>query len=256
MAFDLSAWKARLGQQLQDWKPVCSGWLDKSDFLGYIKFIHLLLLSSPFRKTLDRIKAICGLSCTVVVAVLLAACASRAPTGAPPAETVSLPTETRPTESLPSPTAAVVPATSAPSTPTLEFTAESDVGFCSRVLEGGIGGTTPSPEGGLSVSIDQLIPPAPPPAVKAESRGEDMLVTWQGTGTDVDQFYKVYRLEQGEDCWELIGVVPVEGDNKQGYSFNAPRTEQAKEYQYAVTTVDIYGTESDLSQIAEQEQNP
>jgi fibronectin type 3 domain-containing protein len=119
------------------------------------------------------------------------------------------------------------------------------------VLEGIIVGTTPSPEGGISVNVDQLIPPAPPAAVKAESGDEGVLVTWQGTGTDVDQFYQIYRQEQGEECWELIGVVPVEGDNKGRYSFSASPTEQLKEYKYAVTTVDIYGQESDLSQIAE-----
>jgi hypothetical protein len=121
------------------------------------------------------------------------------------------------------------------------------------VLEGGTVGTTPSPEGGISANLDQLIPPAPPAAVKAESEGEGVLVTWQGTGTDVDQFYQVYRQGQGKECWELIGVVPVKGDNKDRYSFSAPPTEQSKEYKYAVTTVDIYGHESNLSQIAEQE---
>jgi fibronectin type 3 domain-containing protein len=121
------------------------------------------------------------------------------------------------------------------------------------VLEGDIVGITPSPEGGISVNVDQLIPPAPPAMVRTELGDEGLLVTWQGTGTDVGQFYQVYRQEQGQDCWELIGVVPVEGENQDRYSFNAPPTEQSKEYKYAVTTVDIYGHESNLSQIAEQE---
>lgn len=111
-------------------------------------------------------------------------------------------------------------------------------------------GATPSPEAGISVEVDRLIPPAPPARVEAVVRDGNVLVTWQGTGTDVDQFYQVYLREEESECWQLIGIVEVEGENEGEYSFDAPMTEQPANYTYAVTTVDIYGNQSDLSALA------
>ncbi len=99
--------------------------------------------------------------------------------------------------------------------------------------------------------MDALIPPAPPARVEARQADDGIVVSWQGTGTDVDQFYKVYRKTSGEECWQAIGIQLIEGDNKGGYLFNVPLDERADEYAYAVTTVDIYGNESELSQVVE-----
>lgn len=112
-------------------------------------------------------------------------------------------------------------------------------------------GATPSPQAGISVEVDRLIPPAPPARVEANLRDGSVVVTWQGTGTDVDQFYQVYRREKASECWQLVGMVEVEGENEGEYRFDAPMTEQPENVAYAVTTVDIYGNQSELSTLAE-----
>ena len=92
-----------------------------------------------------------------------------------------------------------------------------------------------------------MIPPSPPAKVEVIYSEAGVLLTWGSTGTDVDQFYKVYRSKKGDECWQLIGIKPIEGDNKGGYEFEATITVQTDSYIYAITTVDIYGNESDLS---------
>lgn len=110
---------------------------------------------------------------------------------------------------------------------------------------------TPSPEEGISVEIDRLIPPAPPANVEAYLEANELFVSWQGTGTDVDQYYQVYRRGMNAECWEIIGIQTVIEDNKGGYIFNAPMIENPENFRFAVTTVDIYGNESNLSQVIE-----
>ncbi len=72
-------------------------------------------------------------------------------------------------------------------------------------------------------------------------------MTWQGTGTDVDQSYNVYQLETEKECWVLIGTKPVEGENQGVYTFDTVKSGQPDANFYAVTTIDIYDNESDLS---------
>ena len=92
-----------------------------------------------------------------------------------------------------------------------------------------------------------MFPPAPPAIVEAVYSASGIVLTWGGTGTDVDQFYKIYQREEGDDCWQFIGIASVEGDNKGGYEFNVAITVQTETQNFAITTVDIYGNESDLS---------
>jgi hypothetical protein len=91
------------------------------------------------------------------------------------------------------------------------------------------------------------IPPAPPAKVEFRTDEGAVLVSWLGTGTDVDSFYKIYRQEAEGDCLQLIGVVLVEGDNRGTYQFNAPAHVAEDSQAFAVATVDIYGQESGLS---------
>ena len=95
--------------------------------------------------------------------------------------------------------------------------------------------------------MDSMFPPAPPAKVEVIYSESGVLLTWGGTGTDVDQFYKVYRAKEGDECWQLIGIKPIEGDNKGGYEFDILIIVQTETHIFAITTVDIYGNESDLS---------
>lgn len=133
---------------------------------------------------------------------------------------------------------------------------QPDFPVCDQEAQALALGATPSPAAGISVEVDRLIPPAPPARVEAVLQDGEAVVSWQGTGTDVDQFYQVYRREQDAECWQLIGFVEVQGENEGEYSFAAPVTAQEQDPSYAVTTVDIYGNESDLSALAEAGAKP
>ena len=77
-----------------------------------------------------------------------------------------------------------------------------------------------------------------------------MLLSWQGTGEDIVVFYKVYRRQIHTDQWDLIGTVPVAGDNQGGYEFRDVTIASAPSaFEYAVSAQDHYGNESPLSEI-------
>lgn len=196
-----------------------------------------------------RHTAILRLLCILLFAFVAVSCAPNTTLETSPAAETTSPTRTTPPPAQPSPKptettmqpAGTQPPTGAP---------EPDLRVCDQEPQGFSLGATPSPQAGLSVEIDRLIPPAPPARVEAVLQAGDVLVTWQGTGTDIDQFYQVYRREQGDECWQLVGIVPVEGENEGEYRFKVPLTDQPPNFAYAVTTVDIYGNQSDLSTLA------
>ncbi|HEX6304439.1 MAG TPA: hypothetical protein VFZ76_09640 [Anaerolineales bacterium] len=196
-----------------------------------------------------RHTAILRLLCILIIVFLAVSCVPNATQQTSPAASTALPTRTTSTATQPTPqptdTAIPLAGTQPPSgAPQPDFT------VCDQEAQGLPVGATPSPEAGISVEVDRLIPPAPPARVEAVVRDGNVLVTWQGTGTDVDQFYQVYLREEESECWQLIGIVEVEAENEGEYSFDAPMTEQPANYTYAVTTVDIYGNQSDLSALA------
>lgn len=198
---------------------------------------------------LFRHTAILRLCCILFLAFLAVSCAPSTTQQASPTANTALPTRAAPlpTQATPQPTDTAIPA---PGTEPPSGAPEPDFPVCDQETQGLSLGATPSPAAGISVEVDRLIPPAPPARVEAVVQDGNVLVTWQGTGTDVDQFYQVYRREQAGECWQLIGIVEVEGGNEGEYSFDAPVTEQPENYTYAVTTMDIYGNQSDLSALA------
>ncbi len=119
--------------------------------------------------------------------------------------------------------------------------------ICDAAPDGVLVETPISDQAGISLEADMAIPPAPPAKVEFRTDEGGALVSWQGTGTDVDHFYKIYRQAVTGDCWQLIGVVLVEGDNKGTYQFNAPDHVAGDSHAFAVATVDIYRKESGLS---------
>ena len=147
------------------------------------------------------------------------------------------------------PTAAI-PTTRPPktvNTPSQSDTSEAGFRVCKSASEDSSDLETPASQSGLSMELDSLIPPAPPAHVASIASEKGVVVTWQGTGTDVDQFYNVYQRVEGDECWEHIGAVPIEDDNSGGYEFYARINDKTSLYVFAVTTVDIYGSESSLS---------
>ena len=52
--------------------------------------------------------------------------------------------------------------------------------------------TTPTPQG-ISQEMDALIPPIPPAQLAATRQGQGVLLSWMGTGSDIDTHYGIYR---------------------------------------------------------------
>ena len=147
----------------------------------------------------------------------------------------------KPTETLVEATGTSIPATH---TPTTINVLNTDDPVCENGSRGVSSPATPPPQGGISTDMDSMFPPAPPAKVEAMYSTSMIVLTWGGTGTDVDQFYKVYGNVDGEECWQLIGILPIEGDNKGGYEFDILLPLQIEMQIFAITTVDIYGNES------------
>lgn len=161
----------------------------------------------------------------------------------------------KPTRLAPEPTepTAAIPTNQPPTTvntPSQSDTSEAGFRVCESTSEDSTDRETPASQSGLSMELDSLIPPAPPAHVAAIASEKGVVVTWQGTGTDVDQFYNVYQRVEGDECWEHIGAVPIEDDNSGGYEFYARINGETSLYEFAVTTMDIYGSESSLSMSA------
>ena len=192
----------------------------------------------------------------LTVAWMLAACSPEVTiqespsTKAPPTQR----SEPQPSRTLPEPTEPSLPLTNTPLTntpltnnPSPQDAPESAFGVCDKPPDDLALSKSHSQQEGLSLEIDRLIPPAPPANASFSLSDETVAVTWQGTGTDVDEFYNIYRLREGEDCWELVGIEPVEGQNQGVYTFNAMVTDRQGGDAYGVATVDLYNNESDLS---------
>ncbi|MFC1921742.1 hypothetical protein ACFLY4_00500 [Chloroflexota bacterium] len=190
---------------------------------------------------------------TLFFTILVSACqpAVMSDPSSSPYSTVPSRTDPPPTQPSPEPIGVQVEptATSRPATQTPITINVQDTGgqFCENGPQDVSSPATPSPQAGISMEIDSMFPPAPPAIVEAVYSASGILLTWGGTGTDVDQFYKIYQREEGDDCWQFIGIASVEGDNKGGYEFNVAITVQTETQNFAITTVDIYGNESGLS---------
>jgi hypothetical protein len=203
------------------------------------------------------LKVITWLVLAIFGAILVTACqpAARSTAVESPLTIKTEPLSTRPP---PQPTETIVetteliaeptePSKVATHTPPVSSAPKSGFPVCDSLQDGVPSPATPSPQAGISVEMDSMFSPAPPAKVEVIYSEAGVLLTWGSTGTDVDQFYKVYRSKEGDECWQLIGIKPIEGDNKGGYEFEAIITVQTETYIYAITTVDIYGNESDLS---------
>ena len=113
---------------------------------------------------------------------------------------------------------------------------------------------TSTPQG-ISQEMDALIPPIPPAQLATSRQQDGVLLSWMGTGLDIDTHYVVYRRSSGGDTWEALGYIATQGDNRGAYSYLDTPPAAGQAYSYAVTTVNRYGKESDQA-IVELEQAP
>jgi len=98
---------------------------------------------------------------------------------------------------------------------------------------------------GISQEMDALIPPIPPAQLAATRSASGVLLTWLGTGSDIDTHYAVYRRPAGSETWQALGFVAIQGDNRGAYSYLDALAEAGQSLEYSVTTFDRYGKESD-----------
>jgi len=176
------------------------------------------------------LKAISGL----LLLVMLATCQKAAP-AAPlqPTRPASSPLS-QPTQALPA------SLTQVPETP---LPGMLPTGNLSPILS-----ATSTPHGtphGISQDMDALIPPIPPAQLAATRQAEGVLLSWMGTGSDIDTHYVIYRRLPGEDAWQTLGFVATEGDNRDAYSYLDASAEAGQSQEYSVSTFDQYGKESD-----------
>jgi len=104
--------------------------------------------------------------------------------------------------------------------------------------------TTTTPQG-ISQEMDALIPPIPPAQLSATRQTDGVRLSWMGTGSDIDTHYVIYRRLPGEDAWQTLGFVAIQGDNRGAYSYLDASPEAGQTSEYSVTTFDRYGKESD-----------
>jgi hypothetical protein len=81
-------------------------------------------------------------------------------------------------------------------------------------------------------------------------------LTWQGTGSDILVHYVVYRRPLSVEEWEAVDVVPVKDDNQGEYAWTDTLPEIKEPLLYALTAVDQYGNESQLSEPVRVDPNP
>ncbi len=97
--------------------------------------------------------------------------------------------------------------------------------------------------------MDALIPPIPPAQLAVIRSAGGVLLSWLGTGSDIDTHYVIYRRLPGEDAWQALGFVATEGDNRGAYSYLDASPDAGQTSEYSVTTFDRYGKESDRATI-------
>jgi fibronectin type 3 domain-containing protein len=110
-------------------------------------------------------------------------------------------------------------------------------------------------ENGISMEEDSKLSPLYPNKLSASIQENQIILTWVGTGSDVIEYYKIYRKSVNDDKWEYIDRVNSSEDNRGQYYYRERITAQNFAYEYAVTAVDIYGNESEFSRSVTVEKN-
>ena len=113
--------------------------------------------------------------------------------------------------------------------------------------------STATPQG-ISQEMDALIPPIPPAQLTAAVTQGGIILSWIGTGSDVDTHYVIYRRIPGSEGWQPLGFVEVQGDNRGDYSYMDATAQPGQPLEYSVTTFDRYGKESDRATIQVEQQ--
>jgi hypothetical protein len=82
-----------------------------------------------------------------------------------------------------------------------------------------------------------------------EQQDDCLHLQWAGTGSDVVTDYLLYRRINGDEAWEVVREVPVEGDNRGLYELcDDTLSATASSVEYALVARDLYGNTSQLSE--------
>lgn len=100
---------------------------------------------------------------------------------------------------------------------------------------------------GIPLEQDQGIPPLQPAGIEARVSDTGVELSWQGTGSDILVHYIVYRRPLSADEWEAVAIVPISENNQGEYVWTDKLPEIIEPLLYALTAVDRYGNESQLS---------
>lgn len=101
---------------------------------------------------------------------------------------------------------------------------------------------------GISREENSKLKPLQPSQLAVERVKQTFVMTWVGTGSDIVEYYQVYRKGDKEATWLQIGKVKVVGDNVGSYKFTDADVRRTTIYVYGVTARDIYGNESAVSE--------
>jgi hypothetical protein len=101
-------------------------------------------------------------------------------------------------------------------------------------------------ESGITFEEDKKILPFPPNTLEVKRTTDGMQITWPALTSDRIAKYQVYRRPNNLEDWQLIATVPVQ-PTVSTYSY----LDTVKSFfEYAVTSVTIYGTEGPKGPIA------
>ena len=107
----------------------------------------------------------------------------------------------------------------------------------------------PDGEGGITLEEDRLIPELPPTQVQGSLVENEVHLSWLGTGSDRITAYLVYRRPAGATEWELIKEVPVTDENEGAFMVQIALEDLSTVYEYSVSALDLYGKESERSDL-------
>lgn len=111
------------------------------------------------------------------------------------------------------------------------------------------GDQSPLNTSGIPIEEDMLLVPASPGKLMATTGNGNVLLRWLGTGDDRVKNYRIFRRNNPDQMWVQIDEVEAEGRNADWYEFEDTDLDNKITYEYGVTAVNTYGTESDISTV-------
>jgi fibronectin type 3 domain-containing protein len=99
-------------------------------------------------------------------------------------------------------------------------------------------------EVGISREEDSRLSPLQPYTLTVKTSDTTIELKWNGTGSDIIQYYQIYRCSPSDGKWQPLAQIAKVGDNLGEYSFVDTQVKKGETYAYSITAVDIYENES------------